>query len=82
MSLGYWILTRLEKTIIYNEDLKTCTEVKRDLSMWNMRTREAILTALLKIEHNQVKSLATLHLIWKALENIFEGDEHSKKLRL
>ena len=50
--------------------------------MCDMRTREALMTALPKIEYNQVKSLATLHLIWKALENSFEGDAHSKKLRL
>ena len=50
--------------------------------MCDMRVIEALLIALPKIEYNQVKSLATSHLIWKALENSFEGDEHSKKLRL
>ena len=50
--------------------------------MCDMRAREALLTALLEIEYNQLKTLATSHLIWKALENSFEGDEHSKKLRL
>ena len=50
--------------------------------MCDMRDREALLTALPKIEYNQEKSLATSHLIWKALENSFEGDTHSKKLRL
>ena len=50
--------------------------------MCDMGAREALLIALPKIEYNQVKSLATSHLIWKALENSFEGDAHSKKLRL
>ena len=50
--------------------------------MCDMRAREALLTTLPEIEYNQVKSLATSHLIWKDLENSFEGDAHSKKLRL
>ena len=81
MGPRYWILTKYEKTIITEEDLETCTKVERDLFMCDMRAREALLTALPKNEYNQVKSLATSHLIWKALENNFEGDAHSKKLR-
>ena len=50
--------------------------------MCDMRAREALLTALPEIEYNQVKSLANSHFIWKDLEDIFEGDENSKKLRL
>ena len=50
--------------------------------MCYMRAREALLTVLSEIEYSKVKSLATPDLIWKALENSFEGDEHSKKLRL
>ena len=50
--------------------------------MCDMRAGEALLSALPKIEYNQVKSLATSHLIWKALENSFEGDAQSKKLSL
>ena len=82
MGLGYWILTKPVKTIIEEKDLETCTEAERDLFMCDMRAREALLTALPEIEYNQVKSLATSHLIWKSLENSFEGDAHSKKLRL
>ena len=47
-----------------------------------MRAIEEIFTALPKIEYNQVKLFSTSHLIWKALETSFEGDAHSKKLRL
>ena len=47
-----------------------------------MRARVAMLSTLLEIEYSQVKSLVTYHMIWKALENSFEGDGHSKKLRL
>ena len=50
--------------------------------MCDMRDREALLTALSKIEYNQVKSLSTSHLFWKPLKISFEGDAHSKKLRL
>ena len=82
MGLGYWILTKLEKKIIAEKDLEICTETERDLFMCDMRAREALLTALSKIEYNQVKSLVTSHLIWKALETSFESDAHSKKLRL
>ena len=82
MGPGYWILTKLEKTIIAEKDLETCTEEQMELFMCDMRAREALLSALPKIEYNQVKSLITSHMIWKALENGFEGDGHSKKLRL
>ena len=70
------------KTIIEEKDLEICTEEKRDFFMCDMRAREALLTTLLEIEYNQVKSLVTSHLIWKVLETSFEGDAHSKKLRL
>ena len=59
ISPGYWILTKLKKTIIAKKDLEICTEVERDIFMSNMRAREALLTTLPKIEYNQVKSLAT-----------------------
>ena len=42
----------------------------------------SVLTTLPKIDYNQVKLLASSHLIWKALENSFEVDAHSKNLRL
>ena len=74
MGLGYWILTKLVKTIIVEKDLEICIKAERDLFMCDMRAREALLTVLFEIEYNQIKSLATSHLIWKALENSFEGD--------
>ena len=82
MGLGYQILTKSEKTIITESALETCTEDERELFMCDMRAREALLFALLEIEYNQVKTLDTSYKIWKALQNSFEGDEHSKKLRL
>ena len=50
--------------------------------MCNMREGEALLSSLPKNEYNQVKSLETSHEIWKALESIFEGDDHTKRMRL
>ena len=47
MGPGYWILNKLEKTIIVEKDLETCIEAKGDLFMCNMRAREALLIALL-----------------------------------
>ena len=82
IGLGYWILTKIMKTIIKEKDLETCTEAKRDLFMCDIKAREGLLTKFPKIEYNQVKSLAISHLIWKALENIFEGNDYSKNLRL
>ena len=81
MDLGYWILTKSVKTIIEEKDLESFSEVERDLFMCDMRAREALLTTLPEIEYNQIKSLVTSHFIWKALENSFECDANSKKLR-
>ena len=82
MGLGYWILKKLVKTIIAKKDLENCTEDERDLFICAMRAREAILTAIPKIKYNQIKPLINSHIIWKALENSFEVDENSKKLKL
>ena len=47
-----------------------------------MRAREALLWALLDNEYSQIKTLQTSHEIWKALESIFEGDTHTKRVIL
>ena len=82
MDPRYRILKKSAKTIIAEKDLENCTNDERDLFMCDMRAREALLAILSKIEYNQVKSLVTLNLILKALETSYQGDEHSKKLRL
>ena len=50
--------------------------------MCDMSAREALSTAIPEVEYNKIKSLITSHLIWKALETSFEGNAHSKKLKL
>ena len=52
MGLGYWILTKLEKTIIVESALETCIEEERELFICNMRAREELLSTLLEIEYN------------------------------
>ena len=52
MGLRYWILTKSKKTIIEEENLEGCSEVERDLFMYNMRAREALQIALLENEYN------------------------------
>ena len=82
MGPRYCILTKLEQTIIAESALETCIEDEREIFMCEMRAGEELLSALPKIEYNQIKTLDTSYKISKALENSFEGDEHSKKLRL
>lgn len=48
MGLGYWILTKSEKTIVEEGKLEECSEAERDLFMCNMRAREALLSSLLE----------------------------------
>ena len=66
--------------IVKEEKLEDCSEAKRDLSMCNMRAREALLSALPKNEYSEVKSFQTSYEIWKALESTFEGDDHVKRM--
>ena len=82
MGLGYWILKNSKKTIVEDEKLQNCSEVERDLFIFNMRAREALLSTLPKNEYNQVKSPVTSYEFWKALESNFEGDDHVKIMRL
>ena len=69
-------MTKSENEIVKEEKLKECNEVERDLFMCNMRSKEALLSVLLENEYSQVKSLQT------TLESIFEGDTHTKRVRL
>ena len=50
--------------------------------MCNIRAREAIFSALPKSEYSHVKLLKTSHEIWKTLEVNYEGDTHTKRVRL
>ena len=50
MGLGYYILSRNDKKIVEERKLEECSEVERDLFMYNMWAREALLSALPKNE--------------------------------
>ena len=82
MDLGYWLLTKIEKMIMEEDNLENCTKEQRDFFMCNIREREALFSTLLKNEYNQVKSLKTSHEIWKAFESNYKGDTHAKRVRL
>ena len=71
-----------KKTIIEEEKIEGCSEEEIYIFMCNMRAREDLLSDLPKNEYSQVKSLETSHNIWKALESTFEGDTHTKRIRL
>ena len=43
MCLGYWLLTKSEKTIVKEDNIEECSEAERDLFMCNMRAKEAFL---------------------------------------
>ena len=68
MGLGYWLITKVAKDIVEEDNLERNTEEQREVFMCNIRAREAILSTLLESEYNQVKLLKTSHEIWKALE--------------
>ena len=67
MGPGYWLLTKAKKEIVEESKLEEYSEGERDLLMCNMRDREALLSALLENDYNQVKTLETSHEIWKQL---------------
>ena len=50
MGLGHLIFTKIEKIIIAENDLETCTKVERDLFMCDVRARELLFTVLPKIQ--------------------------------
>ena len=82
VGLGYWLLTKLEKTIVEDNKLENCIEEERDLFMYNVRAREALLSSSPENEYRQVKLLKTYHEIWKALESNFEGDKTCKESKI
>ena len=63
MDPEHWILKKSTKKIIEEKDLETCINIERYFFMCDMRAIEELFTTLLEIEYNQVKSLATSHLI-------------------
>ena len=44
----YCLLIKTDKEIVEEGNLKECSEVKRDIFMFNMQTREALLVLLKK----------------------------------
>lgn len=82
MGTRYWLMTKNRKKIEEERKLEECSEVERDLFIYNMLAREALLSALPENEYSQVKPLEMSHVIWKALEFTFEGDLHAKRIRL
>ena len=82
MGQGYWLVTKIFKNIVEEDNLESCTKEHREVFMCNIRAREAILLALLESEYSQVKLLKTSYEIWKALEENYEGDTHAKRVGL
>ena len=82
MGPRYWLVTKVSKDIVEEENLESCIEEQREAFMCNIRAREEILSALPESEYNQVKLLKTSHEIWKALEENYEGDTHAKRVGL
>ena len=82
MGLGYWLITRTGNTIISEDNLESYTIEHRDMFMCDMKEREAILSALPENDYNQVKIETTTNKVWEALETIYDGDKHSKIVKL
>ena len=82
MGPSFQLLTKGSKTIVKEEKPKECSEEERDMFMCNMRSREKLPSTLQENEYSQVKSVQTSHKTWNILESIFEGDTHTKRIRL
>ena len=63
MGPRYWLVTKVSKDILEEDNLESCTKDQREVFMCNIRAREAILIALPKSEYSQVKLLKTSHEI-------------------
>ena len=62
---------RLKKTMIKEEKVKECFEEERDIFLCDMRSKEALLSALPKNMYNHVQYLITSYEVWKDLEFVF-----------
>ena len=82
MGPRYWLITKVEKGIMEEDNLESNTEEQREVFMYNIKEREEILPTLPKSEYSQVKLLKTSYEIWKALKTNYEGDTHAKRVRL
>ena len=54
LSMGprYWLITKVAKDIVEEDNLESYTEEQREIFMWNIRAREEILLALLESEYS------------------------------
>ena len=82
IGLGYWLVTKTLKDILEEDNLEICTKEQQEVFMCNIREREAILSALPKSEQSQVKLLTKSREVWIALEENYEGDTHTRRVRL
>ena len=80
IDLGYWLITKIEKTVIEEDKLENYIEVKREICMCDMRAREENLLDLLENDYNQKKIVITANKVWEALEAIYEGDKNVKRI--
>lgn len=54
MGLEFWLFTIKYKTMVDEDNLESCEQIKQDLLMQNMLAREALLTTLSKIGYGEV----------------------------
>ena len=80
MGPGYWLVTKISKTITEEDQLETWIKEQREVFMCNIRAREELLLELPESEYSQVKLLKKSHEIWKTLKANYEGDTHAKEL--
>ena len=78
MGLGCWLVTKVSKEIVDEDDLKGCKEEQREVFMCNISVREEVLSVLPESEYSQVKLIKTYHEIWKTLEANYEDDVDAK----
>ena len=57
MGLGYWLITKVSKDIVEEDNLESYTKEQREVLMCNIRAREVILSAIPESEYSEVKLL-------------------------